>query len=63
MIRCVYLAATTVVRKPLNLLAIDAVDVPAHSFMGLLITGVSEPLVGLLDNVVNVIIESNLAKR
>jgi hypothetical protein len=31
--------------------------------MGFLITGVSESLVGLLDNVINVIIESDLAKR
>jgi hypothetical protein len=59
----VHLAATTVVCKPLNLLAIDAVDVPAHSFMGFLIAGVSESLVGLLNNVINVIIESDLAKR
>jgi hypothetical protein len=52
-----------VVYKPLSLLAIDAVDVQAHSFMGLLIAGVSEPLVGLLDNVVNVITESDLTRR
>jgi hypothetical protein len=53
----------TVACKPLNLLTVDAVDVPAHNFIDLLIAGMSESLVGLLDNVVNVIIESDLAKR
>jgi hypothetical protein len=63
MIKFIYLAATTVVCKLLNLLAINTVDVPAHSFISLLIAGVSESLVGLLNNVINVIIESDLAKR
>lgn len=52
-----------VLYKLLNLLAINTVDVPAYNFIGFLIAGVFESLVDLLNNVINVIIESDLAKR
>jgi hypothetical protein len=63
MIWPIYLAASTVIYELFNLFAIDAVDILTYSFKGLLIASVPESLVGLFNNVVDVIIKSNLAKR
>jgi hypothetical protein len=52
-----------VVCEPLNLFTVNAIDILAYSFKGFLIAGVPEALISLLNNVVNIVIESNLAKR
>jgi hypothetical protein len=52
-----------VVCEPFYLFTVDTVDVQSYSFKGLLIACVSKPLVCLPDNVVDVVIKSNLTKR
>jgi hypothetical protein len=52
-----------VVCEPLNLFTVDAIDILAYNFKGFLVAGVPEAFMGLFNNVVNIVIESNLAKR
>jgi hypothetical protein len=49
--------------KPFALVTTDSVGVHANSFIGLLRTSVAEALVGLFDDIANVIMEGNLTKR
>jgi hypothetical protein len=58
----VQLAASTVIGKPFNLLTIDTVDVEPYSFEGFLITSMPKPLVCLLDDIIDVVIEGRLTK-
>jgi hypothetical protein len=63
MIRFIYLVTSVIVYKPLNLFKINVIDILTYSFKGFFITGVSEALINLFNNVINVIIKSNLTKR
>jgi hypothetical protein len=49
--------------KPLDLFSINAIDVLTHSFKGFLIASVAETLVRLFDNIIDVLIKSDLTKR
>jgi hypothetical protein len=42
---------------------VNTIDILAYSFKGFLVAGVPEALINLFNNVVNIIIESNLAKK
>jgi hypothetical protein len=55
-IRSVHLTAPVVVYKPLNLFAIDSIGFKTNNFVGLFITSVSEALISLLNNIINVVI-------
>jgi hypothetical protein len=56
MIRSVHLIAPAVVCEPLNLFAIDSIGFKTNGFVGLFIAGVSEALMSLLDNIIDVVI-------
>jgi hypothetical protein len=49
--------------KPFIFLFINAINIKAYSFVGLFITGVFKSLVGLLNNIIDIIIESDLTKK
>jgi hypothetical protein len=59
----VHLTAPIMVCKPLDLFSINAIDVLTHSFKGFLIASVAETLVRLFDNIIDVLIKSDLTKR
>jgi hypothetical protein len=44
-------------------LFINIINIKAYSFVDLFIIGVFKSLVGLLNNIINIIIESDLTKR
>jgi hypothetical protein len=52
-----------VVCELFNRFTVNTIDILAYSFKGFLIASVSEALIDLFNNVINVIIKSNLAKR
>jgi hypothetical protein len=55
-IRSVYFIALIVVCELLNFFAINSIDFKTNSFVGLFIAGVSEALISLLNNIIEVVI-------
>jgi hypothetical protein len=55
-IRSVYLITPIIVCEPFNLFAINFIGFKTNSFVGLFIAGVSEALMSLLDNIIDVVI-------
>jgi hypothetical protein len=51
------------VYKSLDLFSINAIDVLTYSFKGFFIVSVTETLVRLFDNIIDVFIKSDLTKR
>jgi hypothetical protein len=52
-----------VVYKLFNLFTINVINILAYNFKSFLIAGVPEAFTNLFNNVINIVIESNLAKR